>query len=140
MDRPDERSVMTYVAQFVYKYPEVRSYSGDSLTAIQEKYDEFVSWLTNRSQFMSNPQNISNNFSVILFNFNSLLYVCNLVVYDNGKNRFFQLFNSVGFLLSIYCCPFHEVLFIFNDFLNVFHLRIMEIDAGKKNSDQRFFE
>lgn len=55
---------MTYVAQFVYKYPEVRSYQGESLSVVQKQYDEFVSWLTYRTKYLSEPQHISSNFLV----------------------------------------------------------------------------
>lgn len=65
MDRPDERSVMTYVAQFVYKYPEVRSYQGESLSIIQEQYNDFVSWLISTTEYLSVPQHISSDFGVL---------------------------------------------------------------------------
>lgn len=56
---------MTYVAQFVYKYPEVRSYTGETLSVVQEEYNKFISWLTDRTQLLSVPQNITSNYSVI---------------------------------------------------------------------------
>ena len=64
VERPDERSVMTYVAQFVYKYPEVRSYSGETLSVIQQEYNGFLAWLKDRTQYLSMPQNVTNSFEV----------------------------------------------------------------------------
>jgi len=64
VDRPDERSVMTYVAQFVHKYPEVRSDSGESIDTIQKDYNLLLSRLNERTQYLSWPQNLSHDFSV----------------------------------------------------------------------------
>jgi len=64
VDRPDERSVMTYVAQFVHKYPEVRSDSGESIDQIQKDYNFLLTWLIERTQYLSWPQNLSQDFSV----------------------------------------------------------------------------
>lgn len=52
VDRPDEKSVMTYVAQFLHKYPEMRSDSGDSLSAIQGEYSSLTQWLTERNHYL----------------------------------------------------------------------------------------
>lgn len=58
---------MTYVAQFVHKYPEVRSDSGESIDAIQKDYDLLLSWLNERTQHLSWPQNLSRDFSVTVY-------------------------------------------------------------------------
>lgn len=59
---------MTYVAQFVHKYPEVRSDGGESIDKIQKDYNLLLSWLTEKTQFLSWPQNLSQDFSVRLIN------------------------------------------------------------------------
>lgn len=55
---------MTYVAQFVHKYPEIRSESGESIDKIQKDYNLLLSWLTEKTQYLSWPQNLSQDFSV----------------------------------------------------------------------------
>ncbi|KAL1139458.1 hypothetical protein AAG570_006442 [Ranatra chinensis] len=63
VDQPDEKSVMTYVAQFLHKYPELRSESGDKLSAIQADYTLLRSWLIDRTQFLSSSLNqLSSNY------------------------------------------------------------------------------
>ncbi|KAK9694281.1 Spectrin repeat [Popillia japonica] len=54
--KPDERSIMTYVAQFLHKYPEPKSASGDAFTALQEKYNELLSWLLKKTQYLEHLQ------------------------------------------------------------------------------------
>ncbi|KZC10894.1 Nesprin-1 [Dufourea novaeangliae] len=46
--QPDEKSIMTYVAQFLHKYPEPGSSAADSFAAVQQEYDALFSWLTER--------------------------------------------------------------------------------------------
>ncbi|XP_039285327.1 nesprin-1-like [Nilaparvata lugens] len=53
VDKPDEKSVMTYVAQFLHKYPELRADTGDTLTAVQTEYSQLVQWLLERNQWLS---------------------------------------------------------------------------------------
>ncbi|XP_075225316.1 muscle-specific protein 300 kDa isoform X2 [Lycorma delicatula] len=53
VDKPDEKSVMTYVAQFLHKYPELRSDTGDTLNAIQTEYSQLIQWLVERNQWLS---------------------------------------------------------------------------------------
>lgn len=55
---------MTYVAQFVHKYPEVRSESGESIDKIQKDYNLLLTWLTERTQHLSWSQNLSQDFMV----------------------------------------------------------------------------
>lgn len=46
--QPDEKSIMTYVAQFLHKYPEPGNSGPDSFAAIQEEYDGLLNWLNER--------------------------------------------------------------------------------------------
>ncbi|XP_071567068.1 muscle-specific protein 300 kDa isoform X8 [Temnothorax nylanderi] len=46
--QPDEKSIMTYVAQFLHKYPEPGNTAPDSFAAIQEEYDGLLKWLNER--------------------------------------------------------------------------------------------
>jgi len=55
---------MTYVAQFVHKYPEVRSGGGESIDKIQKDYNLLLNWLIERTQYLSWSQNLSQDFSV----------------------------------------------------------------------------
>jgi len=67
---------MTYVAQFVHKYPEVRSESGESIDKIQKDYNLLLTWLIEKTQHLSWSQNLSQDFSV-----------SNLK--NNNKNKYF---------------------------------------------------
>ena len=55
---------MTYVAQFLHKYPELRSDSGERLSSIETEYTELRSWLIERTHYLSNPANLHPNLSV----------------------------------------------------------------------------
>lgn len=46
--QPDEKSIMTYVAQFLHKYPEPGNKAPDSFAAVQEEYDGLLVWLNER--------------------------------------------------------------------------------------------
>ncbi|XP_008555407.1 muscle-specific protein 300 kDa isoform X6 [Microplitis demolitor] len=48
--QPDEKSIMTYVAQFLHKYPEPKSAAGDSFTAVQQEYDSLLAWLVTQTR------------------------------------------------------------------------------------------
>lgn len=66
---------MTYVAQFVHKYPEVRSESGESIDKIQKNYNLLLTWLIEKTQHLSWSQNLSQDFSVSKFkNINKYKY------------------------------------------------------------------
>lgn len=54
--KPDERSIMTYVAQFLHKYPEPKSTGPDAIAAIQEEYSELLSWLMKKTQYLEHLQ------------------------------------------------------------------------------------
>lgn len=48
--QPDEKSIMTYVAQFLHKYPEPKSSGPDSFAAIQQEYNLLLTWLNDRTK------------------------------------------------------------------------------------------
>lgn len=50
--KPDERSIMTYVAQFLHKYPEPKSTGPDAIVAIQQEYNDLHDWLLKKTQFL----------------------------------------------------------------------------------------
>ncbi|KAG5889994.1 hypothetical protein JTB14_035906 [Gonioctena quinquepunctata] len=50
--KPDEKSIMTYVAQFLHKYPEPKSTGPDAIAAIQEEYTNLLSWLVKKTQYL----------------------------------------------------------------------------------------
>lgn len=54
--KPDERSIMTYVAQFLHKYPEPKSTGPDAIAAIQEEYSDLLAWLMKKTQFLDHLQ------------------------------------------------------------------------------------
>lgn len=54
--KPDERSIMTYVAQFLHKYPEPKSTGPDAIAAIQEEYSELLAWLLKKTQYLEHLQ------------------------------------------------------------------------------------
>ncbi|KAJ8984006.1 hypothetical protein NQ317_006860, partial [Molorchus minor] len=54
--KPDEKSIMTYVAQFLHKYPEPKSTGPDAIAAIQEEYNELFSWLMKKTQYLEHLQ------------------------------------------------------------------------------------
>jgi nesprin-1 len=54
--KPDERSIMTYVAQFLHKYPEPKSTGPDAIAAIQEEYGELLAWLMKKTQYLEHLQ------------------------------------------------------------------------------------
>jgi len=68
---------MTYVAQFVHKYPEVRSESGESIDKIQKDYNLLLTWLTEKTQYLSWSQNLSQDFLVSNY-------------YKNNKYKYFS--------------------------------------------------
>ncbi|XP_024081429.1 nesprin-1 [Cimex lectularius] len=58
VERPDEKCVMTYVSQFLYKYPELSSDSGDRLSCIEADYKELRAWLLEATHSLSNVNNL----------------------------------------------------------------------------------
>lgn len=54
--KPDERSIMTYVAQFLHKYPEPKSTGPDAIAAIQEEYDSLHNWMLKKTQYLEHLQ------------------------------------------------------------------------------------
>ncbi|KAK9890576.1 hypothetical protein WA026_011946 [Henosepilachna vigintioctopunctata] len=54
--KPDEKSIMTYVAQFLHKYPEPGSGQPDVILTIQEQYGELLTWLRQKTQYLEHLQ------------------------------------------------------------------------------------
>ncbi|KAF5308513.1 hypothetical protein FQR65_LT06178 [Abscondita terminalis] len=54
--KPDEKSIMTYVAQFLHKYPEPKSTGPDAIAAIQDEFAELMSWLLKKTQYLEHLQ------------------------------------------------------------------------------------
>ncbi|XP_072386756.1 muscle-specific protein 300 kDa isoform X12 [Diabrotica undecimpunctata] len=52
--KPDEKSIMTYVAQFLHKYPEPKSTGPDAIAAIQIEYNDLLKWLQQKTQTLDN--------------------------------------------------------------------------------------
>jgi nesprin-1 len=50
--RPDEKSIMTYVAQFLHKSNEPKLQESLSFSSVQALYDELQTWLMQKTQFM----------------------------------------------------------------------------------------
>lgn len=50
--QPDEKSIMTYVAQFLHKYPEPKSTGPDSFAAVQQEYNSLLAWLSERTRHL----------------------------------------------------------------------------------------
>lgn len=50
--KPDEKSIMTYVAQFLHKYPEPKSTGPDAIAAVQEEYSQLLGWLMKKTQYL----------------------------------------------------------------------------------------
>lgn len=54
--KPDEKSIMTYVAQFLHKYPEPKSTGPDAIAAMQEEYSQLLAWLMKKTQYLEHLQ------------------------------------------------------------------------------------
>lgn len=78
--QPDEKSIMTYVAQFLHKYPEPGNIAPDSFAAIQEEYDTLLNWLNERVRHLEQldknnafPQSYAVLFKALIF-INSIIF------------------------------------------------------------------
>ncbi|XP_031632357.1 nesprin-1 isoform X5 [Contarinia nasturtii] len=64
--KPEQKSIMTYVAQFLHKYPEPKGISRGGASTLQEEYDEFVHWLQSRTshfEHLIQSQSLSIDFA-----------------------------------------------------------------------------
>nr|XP_050869210.1 muscle-specific protein 300 kDa [Vespula vulgaris] len=50
--QPDEKSIMTYVAQFLHNYPDPKSTNPDSFSSIKQEYDDLFNWLNDRTRYL----------------------------------------------------------------------------------------
>ncbi len=66
VDRPDERSIMTYVAQFAYKYLKLGAHFEESISNVQEPYQKFVRWLNVRTRELETLQRNPDSYSVTI--------------------------------------------------------------------------
>ena len=76
--RPDEKSIMTYVAQFLHKYPEPKSTGPDSFVAIQQEYNFLLEWLNERIRRLDQLNRTNSfplNYSVSFLN-NQIIILC----------------------------------------------------------------
>ncbi|GFG37468.1 hypothetical protein Cfor_07190, partial [Coptotermes formosanus] len=64
VQQPDEKSIMTYVAQFLHRYPEPRVDDSTTLAAIEAEYNELISWLLKKTQYLEHLQQ-TNSLSVV---------------------------------------------------------------------------
>lgn len=68
--QPDEKSIMTYVAQFLHKYPEPGNVAPDSFAAVQEEYDALLNWLNERVRHLEQLDRnnaFPQNYAVLFF-------------------------------------------------------------------------
>lgn len=67
VDKPDERSIMTYVAQFLHKYPEPKRQTAPATeVTTQTEYNQLVKWLeerTNRFDVLIQTNRLSEDFN-----------------------------------------------------------------------------
>ncbi|CAH3870841.1 unnamed protein product [Pieris brassicae] len=66
VDKPDERSIMTYVAQFLHKYPEPKTTGPDAVAAVQEEYEILRAWLAERVSILQrqyDSRTLSRNYN-----------------------------------------------------------------------------
>lgn len=51
VDKPDEKSIMTYVAQFLHKYPEPKKdrTASNGVSSVQQEYEELTQWLRKKT-------------------------------------------------------------------------------------------
>ncbi|KAF2357499.1 Calponin domain [Trinorchestia longiramus] len=86
VDKPDEKSVMTYVAQFLNKYPEpgispithgcvsptLGGASGANLTEVELEYSELTTWLDHTSAWLDSLQHADTHHNINYEHFKSL--------------------------------------------------------------------
>lgn len=48
--QPDEKCIMTYVAQFLHKYPEPKGTGLVSFASVQDEYDLLLRWLNDKTR------------------------------------------------------------------------------------------
>ncbi|CAK9831288.1 Muscle-specific protein 300 kDa, partial [Anthophora retusa] len=60
--QPDEKSIMTYVAQFLHKYPEPGSAASDSFAAVQKEYEALLGWLYEKLNYLEQMGNFPLNY------------------------------------------------------------------------------
>lgn len=69
VEKPDERSIMTYVAQFLHKYPETKKSTPTAEATTQTEYNNLVKWLEERTykfDVLIQTNRLSEDFNVYL--------------------------------------------------------------------------
>lgn len=97
--QPDEKSIMTYVAQFLHNYPDPKSTNPDSFSSIKQQYDDLLNWLNDRTRYLE-QLNRSNSFPPnysVCCNFSCY----NFILYYNVHCKFYERLTIV-YLLGIY--------------------------------------
>lgn len=91
---------MTYVAQFLHKYPELRSDTGDTLNAIQTEYNQLIQWLIERNEWL-NIARETNSLPMDYISMSDTVYVCIIYILLNV--------NSYLNHLTYFCLIFYKI-------------------------------
>lgn len=108
VEKPDERSIMTYVAQFLHKYPEPKRQAPAEVTT-QTEYNQLVKWLeerTNRFDVLVQTNRLSIDFNDYLAedyeNRSKLPSYTKLLAMARGRNIVGIPFNAEEVLESLW--------------------------------------
>lgn len=107
--KPDERSIMTYVAQFLHKYPEPKRQAPAAEVTTQTEYNQLVKWLeerTSRFDVLIQTNRLSEDFNDYLSedyeNRSKLPSYTKLLALARGRNIVGIPFNADEILESLW--------------------------------------